>query len=66
MIGWILEKIKIRIDGYLILLYIYQVDPNKVVIWRSFFNAESPRLWKRRVEKEYWDELITFFEVYGL
>jgi hypothetical protein len=38
------------------------VNENKVVIWRPIFNAEVPRLWKRRVENIYWDELIKFLK----
>jgi hypothetical protein len=41
------------------------VDENKIVIWRSFFNVEAPRLWKRRVEKNYWDKLIEFLKFMG-
>ena len=40
-------------------------DENKVVIWRPIFNSEISKLWKRRVENEYWDELIYFLKLTG-
>ena len=40
-------------------------NENKVVIWRPTFNAEPPRLWKRRIQNNYWDELIKFLKFMG-
>ena len=38
---------------------------DKVVIWRPLFNAEPPRLWKRRVPNEKWDGLISHLKLLG-
>ena len=32
--------------------------PNRIVIWRSTFNAETPRTWKRLFDNHDWEELI--------
>ena len=33
-------------------------DPKKIVIWRPLFNAEIPRLWKRRLTNDDWEGII--------
>ena len=33
-------------------------NQKKVVIWRPLFNAETPRLWKRRLTNDHWEGII--------
>lgn len=38
---------------------------NRIIIWRSSFNSEKPRTWKRLFSHEDWDELIHEFKSKG-
>lgn len=40
-------------------------NKNKIVIWRSLFNAETPRYWKRTVKNKDWDLIINNYKEIG-
>ena len=43
-----------------------EIIPNKVVIWRPTFNAETPRTWKRLLTNNQWDDIISKLRQTGL
>lgn len=43
----------------------FNKETKKVVIWRTLFNAETPRAWKRLVTNDEWDNAIDILQSLG-